>query len=111
MKTIKSFIYVLLAMLMLSTTACDYLDKEPENKMPEEGVDFTNVSNMYMPVSGMYAKLRTSGMHWAILELTVIRERDVFRDSSTARFTTTQDSTNTMIHSGLSMRYGCSITT
>lgn len=78
MKTIKSFIYVLLAMLMLSTTACDYLDKEPENKMPEEGVDFTNVSNMYMPVSGMYAKLRTSGMHWAILELTVIRERDVF---------------------------------
>ena len=33
---------------------------------------------MYQPVSGMYAKIRTSGMHWVIWEITTIRDQDVF---------------------------------
>jgi len=54
------------------------LDKEPEGKVPEEKVDYTNISNMYQPVSGVYAKIRTSAMHWVILEITTIRDQDVF---------------------------------
>ena len=48
---------------MLCNTSCDYLDKEPENKVPEENVDFTQIENMYQAVSGVYAKVRTGGMH------------------------------------------------
>ena len=51
---------------MLCNTSCDYLDKEPENKVPEENVDFTQIENMYQAVSGVYAKVRTGGMHWVI---------------------------------------------
>lgn len=46
--------------------------------MPEEKVDYTNLENMYQPVSGVYAKIRTSGMHWVIWELTTIREQDIY---------------------------------
>ena len=33
---------------------------------------------MYMPVSGVYAKLRTGGMHWVIWPLSIIRDDDVW---------------------------------
>ena len=31
-----------------------------------------------MPVSGVYAKLRTGGMHWVIWPLSIIRDDDVW---------------------------------
>jgi len=66
-------------LMVFSFTSCnDFLDKEPEGKVPEEKVDYTNLSNLYQPVSGVYAKIRTSGMHWVILEITTIRDQDVF---------------------------------
>lgn len=47
------------ALMVLSFASCnDFLDKEPEGKVPEEKVDYTNISNMYQPVSGVYAKIR-----------------------------------------------------
>lgn len=63
MKTlIKPFVYIMSALMVLSFASCnDFLDKEPEGKVPEEKVDYTNLSNMYQPVSGVYAKIRTSG--------------------------------------------------
>ena len=65
--------------MVLSFASCnDFLDKEPEGKVPEEKVDYTNLSNMYQPVSGVYAKIRTSGLHWVIWEITTIRDQDVF---------------------------------
>ena len=64
--------------MLLATTSCDFLDKEPENSVPENSVDFTNLDNMYMPVSGVYAKLRTGGMHWVIWPLSIIRDDDVW---------------------------------
>ena len=73
----KALLYALPAML-LATTSCDFLDKEPENSVPENSVDFTNLDNMYMPVSGVYAKLRTGGMHWVIWPLSIIRDDDVW---------------------------------
>ncbi len=76
MKT-KFFLYTLIGLLGALAPSCDYLDKMPENSVPTQEVDYTNLTNMYQPVSGMYAKLRTSGMHWVIIELTLIREQDV----------------------------------
>ena len=60
MKFIKN-IFAASAVILSATafTACDdYLDIATENKVPEEDVDFTDISNMYMPVSGAYASIR-----------------------------------------------------
>ena len=76
---VKPLIYITSALMMFSITSCDdFLDKEPEGKVPEEKVDYTNLEIMYQPVSGVYAKIRTSGMHWVIWELTTIREQDIY---------------------------------
>lgn len=63
---------------MVLSSCGDFLDKAPENSVPEQQVDFTKVENMYQPVSGVYAKLRTGGMHWVILPLSVIRDDDMW---------------------------------
>lgn len=68
-----------MASLLCVTTSCgDFLDKDPENSVPEENVDFTNLSNMYQPVSGVYAKVRTGGTHWVIWPLSIVRDDDVW---------------------------------
>lgn len=58
MKTlVKPLIYIVYTLMMISMVSCnDFLDKEPEGKVPEEKVDYTNLENMYQPVSGVYAK-------------------------------------------------------
>ena len=79
MKLLRNILlYALPAALMLCITSCDYLDKEPENKVPEENVDFTKVENMYQAVSGVYAKVRTGGMHWIVWPLSIVRDDDVW---------------------------------
>lgn len=59
-------------------TSCDYLDIAPEQSVPEESVDYTDIENMYAPVSGCYATIRTNNMHWVINLETVIRDGDVW---------------------------------
>jgi hypothetical protein len=67
------------AVLAFTMTACsNYLDKDPENSVPEEDVDYTNLDNMYQPVSGVYAKIRTGGMHWVIWPLSIVRDDDMW---------------------------------
>lgn len=78
MKVLKNILLYALPALMLCCTSCDYLDKEPENKVPEQNVDFTKIENMYQPVSGVYAKIRTGAMHWIILPLSIVRDDDVW---------------------------------
>lgn len=80
MKAIKNIIKAgLLLALTFSLASCeDYLGKVPEGKVPEQEIDFTNMDIMYQPVSGCYAKVRTSGLHWVIWEITTIRDQDVF---------------------------------
>lgn len=79
MKFIKNIFVASTAVLAMSAfTACDYLDIEPENKVPEENVDFTKIENMYEPVSGCYAKIRTSNMHWVINLMTNTRDGDIW---------------------------------
>lgn len=80
MKTRNKF-FALAAGLFLMTgslTSCDYLDIEPEQSVPEESVDYTDIENMYAPVSGCYATIRTNNMHWVINLQTVIRDGDVW---------------------------------
>lgn len=78
MKIIRTILLYALPALLLCTTGCDYLDNEPENKVPEENVDFTKTENMYQAVSGVYAKVRTGAMHWIIWPLSVVRDDDVW---------------------------------
>ena len=67
------------ALLMAgSLTSCDYLDIVPEQSVPEESVDYTDISNMFAPVSGCYATIRTNNMHWVINLMSVIRDGDVW---------------------------------
>lgn len=61
MKILKSILLYAMPALMLCLASCDYLDKEPENKVPEQNIDFTKIENMYQAVSGVYAKVRTGG--------------------------------------------------
>jgi len=76
----KTLVYILPAIMLLGgTTACSsFIDIEPENKVPEESVDFSKTENMYQPVIGVYSKLRTSGMHWANALLMFTRDGDVW---------------------------------
>ena len=76
----KAIVYILPATILLGgTTACsDFIDIEPENKVAEESVDFSNTTNMYQPVVGVYSKVRTSGMHWANALLLFTRDGDVW---------------------------------
>lgn len=80
MKLIKrTLAYAASALLLVSGTACsDFLDKAPENKVPEESIDYTNLNNMYQPVSGVYAIVRTGGLHWITLPLLIVRDDDVW---------------------------------
>ena len=59
----KTFAYILPAMMVLGgATACtDFIEIDPENKVPEQGVDFTNKNNMYQPVVGAYSKSTHTG--------------------------------------------------
>ena len=76
----KTLAYILPAMMLLgSTTACsDFINIDPENKVPEQSVDFTNTGNMYQPVVGVYSKVRTSAMHWANALIMFTRDGDVW---------------------------------
>ena len=50
-----------LAFSLLTSSCSDYLDKLPENTVEVEGIDYTNKSNMYMPVSGVYGCIIVRG--------------------------------------------------
>lgn len=79
MKLNKYIAFIAITALLGALTSCnDYLDKDPENSVPETSVDFTNLSNMYQPVSGVYAKIRTGAMHWVIWPLSIVRDDDVW---------------------------------
>lgn len=79
MKINKYLSVLALASLLFGATSCsDYIDINPENSVPEEKVDYTNLDNMYMPVSGVYAKVRTGAMHWVIWPLSIVRDGDVW---------------------------------
>lgn len=75
----KTLAYMLPAMMLLGGTSCsDFLNKAPENKVPEASIDYTNLANMYQPVSGVYAQVRTGGTHWISWAAFIVRDDDVW---------------------------------
>ena len=79
MKSINKIIIAVATLAMTTAmTSCNYLEIEPENSVPEESVDFTKTEDMYQPVSGVYAAIRTKGMHWIINLMSVVRDGDVW---------------------------------
>lgn len=75
----KSLSYILPAVLLLGSSSCsDFLDKAPENKVPEASVDYTNLDNMYNPVSGVYGQVRVGGLHWITLAASIVRDDDIW---------------------------------
>ena len=75
MKYLKS-IFCLLFILLISSCS-NYLDKAPEVTVDANTVDYTDISNMYAPVSGVYSWVRQEGTHWAVYGMTITRDDDV----------------------------------
>jgi hypothetical protein len=70
---------MLLAAAAFTLTSCGkYLDKDPEDSLPVSDIDYTDMSNLYQPVSGVYAKIRTGAMHWVIWPQVIIRDDDIW---------------------------------
>lgn len=78
MKILKYIIIFALPLLLMCNSSCNFIDIDPENSVPEKNVDFTQIENMYQPVSGVYGKLRTGGMHWVIWMLTTVKDDDIW---------------------------------
>lgn len=67
----------------LSLGACsDFLDKAPENKTPEQSVDYSKTEDMYLPVSGTYATFRQKMGFWGLYGLISVRGDDVEKGST-----------------------------
>ncbi|MDD6623008.1 MAG: RagB/SusD family nutrient uptake outer membrane protein [Bacteroidales bacterium] len=75
MKNLKAYLLLLPALLFCSCS--DFLDKDPEVTIDAETVDYTDLNNMYQPVSGVYSWLRQEGTHWAVYAMTISRDDDV----------------------------------
>ena len=75
------YIRVLAGCLMAVATlgSCtNYIEIPPENTQPDKSVDYSKTEDMYKPVIGAYARLRTMGMHWANKLLLFTRDGDVW---------------------------------
>ena len=61
-----NIIVTIAALFLLSTSCEDFLEKEIEGQLPLEGVDYTELSAMYQPVSGVLGTSRSfSLISWA----------------------------------------------
>lgn len=79
MKLNKHIPVIAVSVLTVITSSCtSFIDKPTEGKVPTDSVDYTNVDNMYQPVSGVYAYVRSEDTHWAIYAITIIRDDDVW---------------------------------
>lgn len=60
----------------------DFIDKLPENSVEVAKVDYTNISDMYKPVSGVYGVARQKLSFWAAYGLISVRADDTDKGSS-----------------------------
>lgn len=82
----KSYIYYILSAAFLLSSCNDFLDKEPENKVPVEDVNYALTENMSLPVIGIYARARTgSGFSsWQRFGLVAVRGDDTDKGSASS---------------------------
>lgn len=83
----KYYKYLIVATLFLVLGSCsDYLNKLPEDTLPTASINYTDLTQMYQPVSGIY---RYAGgenpgfVHWADLGIRGVRGDDLDKGSST----------------------------
>ncbi len=77
----KQFIVTL--PLAFALTGCsDFLEKLPENSVEFPSVNYANSSEMYMPVSGVYAKSRINLAAWFSWGCIIVRGDDVNKGGS-----------------------------
>lgn len=79
---LKKQILWLMPLTMTLSGCGDLLDKLPENSVPVVGVDYTKTSEMYQPVSGVYATAQQNFSSWTTYGLMVVRGDDVDKGSS-----------------------------
>ena len=83
----KLYKYIILSLTLLLLGSCnDFLDKEPENSIPVESMDYTLTENMIQPVIGIYARARGGDgfTFWGRFGLMAIRGDDVEKGSTPA---------------------------
>jgi hypothetical protein len=82
----KLYKYIILSAILLLSGCNDFLDKEPENSLPVESLDYTITGNMVQPVIGIYARARTwdGFATWPRFGLIAIRSDDVEKGSTLA---------------------------
>ncbi|MBB3186613.1 RagB/SusD family nutrient uptake outer membrane protein [Microbacter margulisiae] len=88
--------YILFAgMFAMGLTSCNsFLDKMPENQIPIALIDYTQLSNMYEPVSGIYrmaASANPGFVHWMDFGIRGIRGDDLDKGSSASDQSTLTD--------------------
>ncbi|MCY1720653.1 RagB/SusD family nutrient uptake outer membrane protein [Prolixibacteraceae bacterium Z1-6] len=76
MKIIKKIIALLILPFML-VSCNDWLDFDQEGLIPTEDIDFTDASQMYAPVSGVYADARRKMTQWEVWPLLNVRGDEV----------------------------------
>lgn len=95
MNTIKN---ILLLFLMVEATACNkLLDRDVEDQTRSTTIDYSNLSSMYSPVSGVYrtATGDNPGLtHWVDAAVRTVRGDDVAKGSATNDQSTLTDIKN-----------------
>ncbi|MBS2099733.1 RagB/SusD family nutrient uptake outer membrane protein [Carboxylicivirga linearis] len=76
MKSFKNILIVLMGVFTLSSCS-DWLDIVPEGTVPTDDIDFTDASQMYAPVSGVYASTRQRLAQWESWPLLNLRGDEV----------------------------------
>lgn len=66
----------------LMTGCSKYIDINPEVNLPADKADYSNTSQMYMPVSGVYATSNNSFSFWAGQGLIAVRGDDMSKGGS-----------------------------
>lgn len=81
----KKDIILFAAILFITLSSCnDYLDVSPEGEFKKETLDFSNIDNMFTPVSGIYASARTADgfSRWVLYGMLAIRGTDIEKGGS-----------------------------
>ncbi len=80
---INNKIFALLFIPLVLASCNDWLDIVQEGTIPTEEIDFTDVDQMYAPVSGVYAMARERMTQWEIWPLLNVRGDDVTKGGAT----------------------------
>lgn len=86
MKNMKYKVLAGCLLVVLLTAGCEkFLDKPLENQQRSEEIDYTNLSLMYAPVSGIYRAAADDRLvHWIDLSIRCVREDDYQQGAPTA---------------------------